>query len=60
MESAGVSPEPADHPSPVELTDSDGERGVAPEPADHPSPVELTDSDGERGVESKSKHQQQL
>ncbi len=35
----------ADHPSPFEMTDSDGERGVAPEPADHPSPVELTDSD---------------
>ncbi len=54
-----MAPEPADHPSPVELTDSDGERGVGPEPADHPPPVELTDSDGERGVASKSNHQQQ-
>ncbi len=43
-------PEPADHPSPVGLTDSEGERGVGPEPADHPSPVGLTDSEGERGV----------
>ncbi len=45
-----MSPEPADHPSPVGLTDSDGERGVSPEPVDHPSPVGLTDSDGECGV----------
>ncbi len=40
----------ADHPSPLEQTDSDGERGVPPEPADHPSPVGLTDSDRECGV----------
>ncbi len=40
----------ADHPSPLEQTDSDGERGVPPEPADHPSPVGLTDSDRECGL----------
>ncbi len=38
----------ADHPSPLELTDSVGECSIAPEPADHPSPVGLTDSDGEK------------